>query len=86
MAWQWEIFRPKSNMELYEDQPHTLDIAPTHYYFFPKLKGKFLGTIIEIEPLKKILDGVTSTLATDMHDNALYKLVYCHRKCILIDD
>ena len=66
-------------MELLDDHPHTLDIAPIdHWFFFPKLKGKIIGTMIEIEPFKKILDGVTSTLAIDMHVNFFCKLVNCH--------
>ena len=59
--------------------PNSPDLAPYHFWLFPKLRGCRYETIEEMkEALRKIID----TLTQEDFDGAFQKLLERHKKCI----
>ena len=59
--------------------PYSPDLAPCHFWLFPKLRGGCYETIEEIkEAVMKVID----TLTQEDFDGAFQKLLEQYNKCI----
>jgi hypothetical protein len=45
-----------------EDPPYSLDLAPTDFFLFPKVKKELAGLLLTREAFKKEWEGVVRTL------------------------
>jgi len=74
------------NWEIFDHPPYSLDLAPSDYHLFAKMKV-WLATQ-RFHTNKELMDGVNNwlhNLAAPFFDKGLQKLVSQYNKCLNVD-
>jgi hypothetical protein len=75
-----------NKIQLLQHPPYLLDLAPEAYFFFWGVKEMLAGTVLTLESLKKIWEGVSRNIGIDQFSTAFRRYLDCCNKCIWLNN